>query len=104
MSQYQYSHGEAIALGMTAAVFMSHKLGMLDDESRKRIIRVLELAGLPTGKLKISPKVIADAMLFDKKVKGGKIRFILLDGIGRAVIRDDVPAELVLAAVESLHA
>ena len=52
-------------------------------------------AGLDTGE-------IIDSMAFDKKVKAGRVRFVLLDGIGRAVIRDDVPSELVRDAVESL--
>jgi 3-dehydroquinate synthase len=41
-------------------------------------------------------------MGFDKKVRGGKIRFILPERIGRVVIRDDVPPEVVREAVESL--
>ena len=42
-------------------------------------------------------------MAFDKKVKGGQIRFVLPDRIGHVVIRDDVPPELVREAVESLR-
>ena len=42
-------------------------------------------------------------MAFDKKVKAGRVRFVLLDGIGQAIVRDDVPAKLVRDAVESLR-
>ena len=42
-------------------------------------------------------------MGFDKKVKAGRLRFVLLDRIGHAVVRDDVPPELVRRAVESLR-
>ena len=102
ISQYQYSHGEAVALGMVGAVYMSEKLGLLDEVSRRRIVSVIELAGLPVRGMKLDPAAVIDAMIFDKKVKGGKIRFILLDRIGHAVIRDDLPPELVREAVESL--
>jgi 3-dehydroquinate synthase len=104
ISQYQYSHGESIALGMTAAVYVSTKMGLLDEASGKRIVHVIESAGLPTGKMKLNSKSVVDAMTFDKKVKSGKVHFILLDRIGHAVINDEVPPELVKEAVEHLHA
>ena len=103
LSQYKYSHGESVALGMTAAVHASSALGMLPESSRKRIVDVIELAGLPTRGLTLNPQEIVEAMIFDKKVKAGKVRFILLDQIGHAVVRDDLPPSLVLEAVQSLR-
>jgi 3-dehydroquinate synthase len=102
ISQYQYSHGESIALGMTAAAYTSQKLGLISDAARQRIAALIESAGLPTRGLKLDPQAIVDAMCFDKKVAGGKLRFILLTRIGQATIRDDVPTELVKEAIESL--
>src|SRR5258706_9817893 len=102
ISQYQYSHGESIALGMTAAAYTSQKLGLIDEPSRHRIINLIEAAGLPTRGMKLDPQSVIDAMCFDKKVSAGRIRFILLDRIGRALIRDDVPLELAKEAIESL--
>ncbi|MGA2582261.1 MAG: 3-dehydroquinate synthase, partial [Tepidisphaeraceae bacterium] len=104
VSQFSYAHGEAIALGMTAAAFTSMKLGLLTDADFRRIKALLERAGLPTYGLTLNGDAIIQSMQFDKKVKSGRIRFVLLDGIGRAVIRDDVPASLVREAVESLRA
>jgi 3-dehydroquinate synthase len=103
VSQYQYSHGESVALGMTAAAYLSRKLALIDEASRRRIITVIEAAGLPTRGMKLDPAAVAETMVFDKKVKGGRVRFILLDRIGHAVIRDDVPPELVREVVESLR-
>ncbi|HET6248752.1 MAG TPA: 3-dehydroquinate synthase [Tepidisphaeraceae bacterium] len=103
ISHYSYSHGECVALGMVAAARMATDLGMLDDVSRRRIVALAEKAGLPVSGLKLPTKAIVDAMIFDKKVKGGKVRFVLPDRIGHVVVRDDVPEEMVSRAVESLR-
>jgi 3-dehydroquinate synthase len=103
VSQFAYSHGEAVALGMVAASRMARLLGMIDQASVIRIEEVIASAGLPTGGLKLDSEACAAAMAFDKKVAGRKIRFVLPDRIGSVVIRDDVPHEQVLAAVESLR-
>ncbi|MEO6435362.1 MAG: 3-dehydroquinate synthase [Tepidisphaeraceae bacterium] len=103
VSNYSYAHGECVALGMVAASRMAAKLGMIDDESVRRIINLIVAAGLPTGGMPLDVQQIVEAMAFDKKVKGGKVRFVLPDRIGHVVIRDDVPAERVREAVESLR-
>jgi 3-dehydroquinate synthase len=103
VSHYSYSHGECVALGMVAAARMATDLGMLDDASAKRIVSVIQAAQLPTGGMKLSTRDVVDAMIFDKKVKAGKVRFVLPDRIGNVVIRDDVPVEFVTRAVDSLR-
>lgn len=102
VSCYEYSHGECVALGMVAAARLAVDLGMLDEGSRRRIVTVIEQAKLPVRGLELPTKEIVDAMIFDKKVRGGKVRFVLPDRIGHVVIRDDVPPENVTRAVESL--
>ena len=103
ISRYQYSHGESVALGMAAAAYVSQKLGLLDEASRQRIIHLIHSAGLPAGGMELDTHAVVDAMIFDKKVAGGKVRFILLDRIGHAIITDEVPSELVREAVEHLR-
>jgi 3-dehydroquinate synthase len=103
VSHYEYSHGESVALGMAAAAHASCKLGLIDDASRRRILAVIERAGLPVRGLTLDTEAVVSAMAFDKKVKSGKLRFVLLDRIGQAVVRDDVPLERVREAVESLR-
>jgi 3-dehydroquinate synthase len=102
ISHYSYSHGECVALGMAAASYAAVKLGMLDQASRDRILAVIRKANLPIAGLQLPTAEVVDSMGFDKKVRGGKIRFILSDRIGHVVIRDDVPPEVVREAVESL--
>jgi 3-dehydroquinate synthase len=104
VSKYEYSHGESVALGMVAASHVATKLSMLSDEERRRIVGVIERAGLPTRGMTLPVDRVVEAMAFDKKVASGKLRFVLPDGgIGRATVRDDVPIELVREAVEGLR-
>jgi 3-dehydroquinate synthase len=104
VSHYSYSHGQCVALGMVAAARMAVNLGMLDQQSNKRIESVIRSAKLPVSGLKLATADIVDAMIYDKKVKAGKVRFVLPDRIGHVVIRDDVPIEYVTRAVDSLRA
>ena len=103
LSHYAYSHGECVALGMTAAADAAVRLGMLDEPSRQRIVSLIQAAGLPTSGMTLDPSAVVDALIFDKKVRSGRVRFVLPDRIGHVVIRDDVPPEIVRAAVESLQ-
>lgn len=103
ISNHEYAHGEAISLGMCAASFVALKLGLIDDESARRIGRLLAQAGLPTTGLDLEDTALYTAMLHDKKVDHGRIRFVLPDGIGHATVRDDVPRQLVLDALNSLR-
>ena len=103
VSNFAYSHGQAVALGMVAAAYVSTKLGLLPDPDRRRLIELLKRSGLPAGGLMLNSLELEKAMAFDKKVEGGRIRFVLLDGLGAAVVRDDVPRSLVREAVESLR-
>ncbi len=101
--EYRYAHGECVALGMAAATFAAVKLGMFPDDQRKRVLAVIEQAGLPTRAPELPVDRVIEGMAFDKKVSAGKVRFVLPDRIGHVVIRDDVPANIVRQAVESLQ-
>jgi 3-dehydroquinate synthase len=102
-SNYLYSHGESVALGMVAASFAAVKLGMLDERDRGRITDIIRRAGLPTGNMELPVARVIDTMGFDKKVESGKMRFVLPDRIGHVVIRDDVPETTVREAIENLR-
>lgn len=92
-------HGEGVAVGMVLAAQFSAELGMLPATDVERIEHHLAAAGLPTHLQDIAgfaQEGIGDAdsllalMAQDKKVKRGKLTFILLEAIGRAVIANDV--------------
>jgi len=92
-------HGEGVSIGMTLAAQFSTKLGMIGEADAARVERHLIEAGLPTRLQDIAgfaQEGLADAdalmalMAQDKKVKRGKLTFILLEAVGRAVIAKDV--------------
>ncbi|WP_369719820.1 3-dehydroquinate synthase [Bradyrhizobium sp. LLZ17] len=92
-------HGEGVAIGMTLAAQFSARLGMISEADAARVERHLIEAGLPTRLQDIAgfaQEGLADAdallglMAQDKKVKRGKLTFILLEAVGRAVIANDV--------------
>ncbi|MGX4768745.1 3-dehydroquinate synthase [Bradyrhizobium guangdongense] len=92
-------HGEGVAIGMTLAAQFSARLGMIGEADAIRVERHLIEAGLPTRLQDIAgfaQEGLADAdalmalMAQDKKVKRGKLTFILLEAVGRAVIARDV--------------
>jgi 3-dehydroquinate synthase len=103
ISNFSYTHGESIALGMVAAARTAQRLNLLDAGSVDSITATLAKAGLPTGQLKVDPAAVVESMIYDKKVRSGNIRLVLPDRIGHVVIRDDVPPPLMLEAVQSLR-
>jgi len=97
-------HGEGVAVGMVLAAEFSAQLGMISPADATRIERHLASVGLPTHLQDIAgfaQEGLADAdtlmalMAQDKKVKRGKLTFILLEAVGRAVIANDVEPSLV---------
>ena len=99
VSDYAVPHGAAVALGMVAACALAVDLGLLDQSSADRVVRLIGRAGLPTGGLTVDADAVVEAMAYDKKVSGGRVRLVLPDRIGHVVLRDDVPPDAVAAAV-----
>ncbi|MBI2913812.1 MAG: 3-dehydroquinate synthase, partial [Chloroflexi bacterium] len=100
----RFLHGEAVALGMTAAAAISRRLGLLSPGIVERQRRLMERFGLPTRAQGIDRARVAQAMALDKKVQARAIRWVLLEGIGRPVLRDDVPTSAVEEALDEVLA
>jgi 3-dehydroquinate synthetase len=75
---------------------------MLTDAEVERQRRLLESYGLPISAGEINYEAVTSAMLSDKKTAGRSIRWVMLDGIGKAVTRSDVPPELVQQTLRRL--
>ena len=86
VSDYKLFHGEALSIGMIAQAQLSSTLGYMSDEEVKRVTELYERAGLPT---KIPDYIDREALVkklyTDKKVRDGKLRFVIQKGIGDIV-------------------
>lgn len=89
-------HGEAVSIGMIMALKLSRLMELCSDDDVRRGVAVLSAAGLPVSAAAIHPALAGDAkaiaawMESDKKIMDGRKTFILLRGIGKAFINNDV--------------
>jgi 3-dehydroquinate synthase len=96
-------HGEAVAIGMILAADLSCRLGLLAPDQNDQIKNMIARANLPiVPPAKISIETYLELMRRDKKSEKGNIRFVLLEGIGNAVVRSDVDS-LQLAVTLQTH-
>lgn len=95
-----YTHGEAIALGMLAASDISQRTNLIGGAVSQRIEGLIKRAGLPTRIKKASLNNIINAHYRDKKFIGSKNRFVLIRGIGKAKIVENIPLEAIKEAVK----
>ncbi len=94
-----YNHGEAIALGMVIAVDISKSLGLIDNFIGERVKDLIKKAGLPLKIKGLSQESIINAHYRDKKFIGSKNRFVLIRGIGKAEIRENIPLGVIKEAL-----
>jgi 3-dehydroquinate synthase len=92
-------HGEAVAAGMVCAARLSQRVCGLSASHSQRVTDLVASAKLPTVPPKIATDRWLDLMGRDKKVAEGSIRFVLLEALGHAVLRRDLAAADVLAAI-----
>lgn len=92
-------HGEAVALGMRAATWLSMELGYLSGEEWREIEQVLGRLPIPAS-LEVGTDAVMKAMTGDKKQKGAGYRLVVLKNIGRAEIVSEVPEQKVREAID----
>ncbi len=100
----QWLHGEAVGCGMVMAATLSQRLGLVDAALVQRLTRLIQMAGLPVVGPRLSPQDNAarylELMRVDKKAEAGEIRFVVIDGPGRAAVRA-VPDALVREVIDA---
>jgi len=96
-------HGEAVGLGLIAATWLSIERGSCDASLLARLRALIERSGLPARVSLPSTAELMAAMSFDKKAQDGKLRLILLDGLGKAAIVSDTDTSLVARAWDSIR-
>jgi 3-dehydroquinate synthase len=84
-------HGEAVAAGMALAGNLSVRVTGMPPAENGRLRQLLSRLGLPVDPPKLGPDRYLELMARDKKVEGGKMRLVLLEALGRATTRTDVP-------------
>lgn len=99
------NHGEAVAIGMVAAGQLAAELNMWTRDDAKRQDALIQKAGLPTQlPAGVDIEAIVDALQTDKKVKAGKVRFILPTQIGTVTITDQVPSDTITQVLQQMSA
>ena len=97
-----YNHGEAVAIGMVATAMISREMGMIEDVQLNRIKGLLEKLKLPTSVDGLSAQKIVNVLKVDKKIREGKIKFVLPKKIGKVEVRDDVPMPVVKRVLKEI--
>ena len=90
-----YNHGEAVSIGMVAATMIARELKLIEPELVDRIRNLLEKLGLPTEITGLAVARFVNALKIDKKVRAGRIQFVLPEKLGKTVIKNDVPLRVV---------
>lgn len=86
VSDYKLLHGEAVSIGLVAQAMLSNKLGFMSDKEVSEVRELLSRAGLPTQIPDyIDREELVKKLYTDKKVRDGKLRFVLQKGIGDIV-------------------
>ena len=98
----RFMHGEGVSIGMMGAAKMAQEMGLLDQAVVDRQYALLQRFNLPTTASGVPVDDIRRAMSLDKKVADGANRWVMLEEVGRAVVRRDVPVELVDKTVRGL--
>jgi 3-dehydroquinate synthase len=95
------NHGEAVSIGMIIASLLSERRGHLQAKDRERIEELLKKLNLPT-RLQLDEGKVLDALRKDKKRTGESINFVLLKGIGNAIV-EEMPIRELEAALDVIN-
>jgi 3-dehydroquinate synthase len=97
---FKLLHGECVSIGMVGAFKLAHRMGMVDKDQVSKVSGLLERLGLPIKVSGADVESLYNQMFYDKKVRDGKLLFILPRNIGQVeqlIISDEVMVKEVLA-------
>jgi 3-dehydroquinate synthase len=98
-----YLHGEAISMGLVLAARLSVKLGKVDVETVQRTMALVEKYDLPVNLTEpLSVDDLISVSKKDKKARAGKMRYVALEDLGKAVTVEDIPEAAVREIFEFL--
>jgi 3-dehydroquinate synthase len=98
IENYTWRHGNAVSVGMMFVAHLSHSAGRLDEDTVNRHKAILSGVGLPVTYNRATFDQLHNAMRIDKKSRGSKLRFIVLEQVGKPAILEAPDAALLIAA------
>ncbi len=104
LEHFRWRHGNAVAVGCVYAAELGHLLGYIDQDLVDYHRSLLGSLGLPTSWNGGTFDEVLALMHRDKKARGNKLRFVVLDSIGHPVHLDDPPADAVEEAFRRIQA
>jgi 3-dehydroquinate synthase len=104
VEEFRFRHGEAVAIGLVYAAELGRLTGRLDDGTARRHREVLTSVGLPTRYQPAAWPQLRSAMGVDKKTRGSRLRFVVLDGLARPGVLSDPAEELLEQAYQEVGA
>lgn len=96
----RYNHGEAVAIGMIGAAYISREMGAARDEEVERLERLIKRMGLPMRAGGCTTDHMYRDIFHDKKTVGGRVNWVLMKEIGNVFVTDDVPEAVVRHAMD----
>ena len=97
-------HGEAVGYGMIGAARIAARMGTLAEQERARIESAVAAIGKLPGIARLPVPAMLEALRHDKKIRDGKLHFVLPERIGSVTIRSDIPIGMVRSVLEELSA
>ena len=95
----RFLHGEAVAIGMVMAMALSERLGRVQRNDAERVAALLGALGLPTRVGGVAAADLRRAMGMDKKVRDGRLRFVVCDALGACSVTAEAPEQAVRNAI-----
>ncbi len=102
VERYRFRHGDAVAIGMVYAAELSRLAGRLDAAVVERHRQILTAVGLPTSYAAEAWPALREAMRIDKKARGARLRFVVLDDVGATGRLEDPDEDLLRRAYEQV--
>ncbi|MCR4610772.1 MAG: 3-dehydroquinate synthase [Lachnospiraceae bacterium] len=101
LSDYKLYHGQCVAIGMMAALYLSKRMGYVDEQDIEKAAAIMRFFDLHTSvdKSMMDENAILQATKSDKKMDNNRIRFVILKDIGEAAVTLDVTDEMLLDAI-----
>jgi 3-dehydroquinate synthase len=96
----RFRHGEAVAFGMRAAVYLAERTGRLSAEDAVDILNTIALYGPIPSLEGVTAAAIARRALMDKKTLKGRVRWVLPERIGQVAVASDIDAAIVVSAIQ----